>query len=84
MHGLKIESLNVWGLADNCKCKQMFNYFKCREVDVLMLQETHSVENIEKNVACLEWGGEMFLPHGDSNARGVLIAFRKDLLSLNQ
>ena len=43
----------------------------------LFLQETHSVENLEKEWNN-EWGGEIYFLHGTSNSTGCAIAFSKN------
>ena len=79
---LDILSLNVKGLGDHTKRQKIFNYTK-RHVShkgVIFLQETHSVQRDEQ-VRTNQFGcgpGSVFL-HGESDPRGVLIAFRGGL-----
>ena len=64
------------GLQNEVKRKALFKY--CRDrADIVFLQETHCVKNLENKWA-KEWGGEIIFSNGESNARGVCIMFKKD------
>ena len=43
----------------------------------VFLQETHSVQNIEKEWKS-QWGRDIFFSHGKSNSTGCSIAFSKN------
>ena len=75
MASLKLKSFNVRQLADGIKRRQMFNYLRDKQADVILLQETHSTTKMEK-VWRNEWGGNIYYSHGNSNARGVCILFK--------
>ena len=66
---LQIISINVCGLGCKTKRRAIFNYYKKR-ADILCMQETHSIKEIE-NMWQNEWSGEIFFSHGTSEARGV-------------
>lgn len=72
---VKMYSQNVTGMRDFVKRRKIFNFFKDRNVDVLCLQETHSVYKDEK-FGQSEWGiGKVVFAHGENNSRGVAICF---------
>ena len=73
---LRIASVNVRGLANYNKRRKMFHYFHQKELDMILLQETHSTKAMEKMWRS-SWGGRISFAHGDSNARGVCILIRK-------
>ena len=77
----KIISLNVRGLRDNCKRRNIFNYYRSRG-EIICLQETHSTLQ-DEIIWTNEWGGRILFSHGNSNARGVCILFPKMDININ-
>ena len=75
---IKIASLNVRGINQQNKCKEMFNYFRKKELDVICIQESHSTAK-EQRLWDLQWGGNTIYSHGESNARGVMILSKKEI-----
>ena len=75
---LSIATVNVRGLAQDVKRRKMFHYFHCKEIDIVMLQETHSCKSKSK-IWKSEWGGCAYFSHGDTNARDVAILIRKNV-----
>ena len=67
-------SINVRGLADDTKRREVFYWLRKQEFDIYMLQETHSTDN-RKSIWRSQWGGEVLFSHGESNSRGVCILF---------
>ncbi len=68
-------SVNIRGLNDRRKRRNVFRYLKKNKIDVCLLQETYStpdVERIWKN----EWAGQMFCSHGTKHSRGVMLLIR--------
>ena len=69
---LKIVSLNVRGLRDINKHKEIFNLMKKKNVSFAILSETHScVDDIE--VWSKQWGMPILWSHSSSQSRGVCI-----------
>ena len=56
MSGLRVLSFNVRGMADRLKRREIFNYLRDQNPDIVCLQETHSNVKIEK-IWRNEWGG---------------------------
>ena len=79
---IKFYSLNVRGLRDQRKRREIFCFLKRKEYDVIFLQEGHNTHEIE-NTWAGEWGGEITFSHFTSKARGVLTLFRKGIELLN-
>ncbi len=52
----KILTFNCNGIRDESKRRQVFNYLRTKGADIILLQEVHSTENIEK-IWQNEWGG---------------------------
>ena len=72
-----ILSLNVRGLRDSTKRREIFRWLKNLHNgtnSIIFLQETHS---IDKDIAKWEheWGSKIIMSHGTSNSRGVAILF---------
>ncbi len=78
MDRLKILSYNCNGMLNDTKRRQIFTYLRDKKADICLLQETHSVNNLEK-IWESQWGGKIIFSHGLSNARGVCILFRSNL-----
>ena len=68
------------GLGDDRKRRKIFNYMKKHTSGkaIAFLQETHSVQNVEKLFE-YQWRGKLLFSHGTSSSRGVCICFRYDL-----
>ena len=73
---LRIATVNVRGLANDFKRKKMFNYFHRKELDIIMIQESHSSKNKHK-LWKAQYGGRIYFSHGETNARGVAILINK-------
>ena len=78
MSSLNIFSYNCRGLHDSIKRKDVLDLFQSKKADILCLQETHFIKEIEKKIYS-EWNGLCFYSHGRSNAKGVAILCRKGL-----
>ena len=70
---------NVRGLGKAKKRRILFNKLKSTGCKVFLLQETHSVVELEK-VYRSEWGKtySMFFFHGVSNSRGVAVIVKSE------
>ena len=68
---IKIISLNVRGLGEYRKRKKVFRWLNDRKPEIIMLQETHSVENIVSNWK-QQMKGQMYFAHGSRNSKGVM------------
>lgn len=75
---LKVISYNVQGLRNAQKRRKMFCHIHVLNTDVVVLQETHSDKKTEK-IWKSEWGGPACFSHGDTNARGVAILFKRNI-----
>jgi len=75
-----ITSYNVNGLKGDQKRVKILKWLKSQFKGIIMIQESHSTDNLEKN-----WEkniGHQFVPyfsHGDSNSRGVVTFIPKHL-----
>ena len=78
MTKVKALSFNCNGLFNATKRHQVFNHLKSENVDIFLLQESHSIPKME-NVWTEEWGGKIYYSHGLSNSRGVCILFKPGL-----
>ena len=72
---LKVISQNCNGIGDALKRRSVFHHFHTKNIDILMLQETHCTDNITK-VWETEWGGKAYFSNGTSNSKGVAIMFK--------
>ena len=53
-------SLNVRGLRDNVKRREVFNWLRRKQFSVYMLQEVHCIES-SNHLWAAEWGYQTFL-----------------------
>ena len=67
-------SLNVRGINQTRKQRQLFRWLHNNKFDIIFLQETYSTENIE-NIWKSEWGEKIYFCHGTSHLRGVMTLF---------
>ena len=72
---LSILSLNVRGLGDKDKHREVFHLFNNKPHQIFMLQETHSTNEVVK-IWKSEWGHNIIYSHGDSRSRGVAILIK--------
>ena len=74
-----ISSINVRGLNEKVKRKNIFHFLSQHENDIICLQETHqNSENIKKWTR--EWGGKsVWNPGSQGRSAGVAILFKKHL-----
>ena len=72
MQDVKIMSMNTRGLRDFEKRKEVFQYIKDKEFDIILLQETHSSDEIESLWSC-QWGSKIYFSNKTSNSAGVAI-----------
>ena len=72
-------SLNVRGLNQMRKRRQLFRWRHNNKFDIIFLQETFSSRDIE-TVWKSEWGGDILYSHGTNHSRGVMILFNPKLV----
>ena len=86
MDNLDIISYNAKGLRDLSKRGKIFNFLKDKILSgIIFLQETHSAE-LDAFKWQIEWGNKtnLYLNHGQSNARGTAMAFKNLDFSVNK
>lgn len=71
---IKILSVNCQGLNDDKKRKDVFEYYRKQNCNILCLIDTHFTEEIENNIRN-EWGFEVVFNSYASNSRGIAILF---------
>ncbi len=74
MGDLRVGSLNVNGLRDKVKNNALLELIKLKNINVILLQETHSDYRNEVDWG-LWWEGESCLSHGSNTSAGVAILF---------
>ena len=70
---MKICSLNVRGVHNKIKRKNVFSQFRQNNMDIILLQETHLANECSKADWEMDWKGTILYSAGESNARGVAI-----------
>ena len=75
---ITISSMNVRGLTDAVKRKDVFNWLKDKRYSIYCLQDIHVGE---KNLKCFkeDWGAEVITSVNSSESRGIAILFAKKL-----
>lgn len=76
-NNLTVCSMNVNGLQDNLKRKDMFEYLRELEYSIYFLQETHITETSE-NFIRSAWGYNAWAAGCDTNKNGVAILFNNN------
>ena len=74
----KLLSLNVRGIRSLEIRKALFIWLNKQKADIIYLQETYSLQDIE-NIWRTQWSGKMFFAHGSNHSCGVMTLIRKDL-----
>lgn len=74
MTEIQILSVNVRGLADRTKRKDVFNYLKEQNALIYCIQDIHCKRELEKKYQ-QEWGGNVVISSFSTNSRGVGIFF---------
>ena len=64
------------GLGNRIKRKSLFHYIRDKNLDVVLLQETHVLNKQRKQME-MEWGGSWYNSQGTSSSRGTAILFRR-------
>ena len=72
MSELKIISANCQGLHDFKKRKDVLQYYRQLQCNLLCLQDTHFTIDMEENIRN-EWGYEVFFNSFTSQSRGIAI-----------
>lgn len=75
---ISFATYNVKGLQNKTKRKKVFTLLKDHNIDIALLQETHCTQKVA-HLWEAEWGGKIYGSHGESDAKGVLILFQKNL-----
>jgi len=75
---IKIITYNAKSIGKRPKRCEVFKRIKDTGADIVLIQETHSTKNKEK-VWYNDWGSKIEFSHGDFNARGACICFKKGL-----
>jgi len=71
-------SLNVRGLNQAQKRRQLFRWLHNYKFDVIFLQDTYSTQNVTA-IWKSEWGGNIIYSHGTNRSIGVAILFNPKL-----
>ena len=74
---LTIASLNVRGLQDNLKRREVFNWLRQKHFSIYMLQEVHCTENTNDRWTA-EWGYQSIFSTFKRNKSGVSILFNNN------
>ena len=80
---VKIVSLNVRGLRDNIKRKEVINILRKEKVDIACMQETHSLPEDEV-LWSKQWNSKLICSHGTNQSRGVCIMLSKKMEIISQ
>ena len=73
----KLISLKTRDISNYRKRRTIFTWLRKQKPDIVILQETHSVQGNEV-LWKREWGATLFCSHGANNARGVAILIRNN------
>ena len=65
-------TLNVRGLRDRIKRKNIFEFCRDKGSNIVFLQETYSTVEVEEKWKS-EWNGQLLFSHGTNHSKGVLV-----------
>ena len=68
---LKIGSINVRGIGDKVKRRQIFSWLRAKKMSIYFIQEAHCTED-NKHDWRAEWGYQALFSCGSSTKRQVL------------
>ena len=71
---LSCMALNVRGLNNERKMRQVFRWLHRRKFQIIFLQEVYSLRDIEK-IWSAEWGGKVVFCHGTKHSCGTTSLF---------
>ena len=74
---LQVTSLNVRGLGEAAKRRQIFHYFNINSFNIIFLQETHCTKT-SAPYWISEWGHKMYSSFGTKDSRGVSILIKNN------
>ena len=75
-------SFNVNGLGDGSKRREVLKWIANKNDDIILLQETHSTTENEKNWND-SWNGKILFNHGSSNSLGTAFLIRNNNIRVN-
>ena len=71
---LSCMALNVRGLNNERKRRQVFRWLHRRKFQIVFPQEVYSLRDIEK-IWSAEWGGKVVFCHGTKHSCGTIVLF---------
>ena len=77
-YDFKVMSINIRGINDRKKRRNVFRWVKKNKIDICLLQETYSTAEtatIWRN----EWGRNLIQAHGTNHSKGVMLLIRPGL-----
>ena len=77
MDTITLCSLNVRGLADSKKRKDVFIWLREKKINIYCLQDVHCAPG-SKDRFRSDWGGDVFISTHKNNSRGVAILFNNN------
>ena len=77
MAQIKISSFNVRGINGETKRRDVLDYLKQSQNNIICLQDIHCGHN-QEDIYKSNWEGEMIIASGTSNSRGVAILIEKN------
>ena len=75
---LSCVTLNVRGLNDERKRRQVFRWLRGRKFQIIFLQEVYSSRDTEK-IWSAEWGGKIVFCHGTKHSCGTPVLFHPSI-----
>ena len=78
---VKIFSLNVRGLRQKQKRREIFLFLKNQRADIYFLQETHSQDQDEK-FWIAEWKNPIVFSHGKSDSKGTAVLINNNNIKI--
>ena len=72
---LCVATINVRGFKNDLKCMGLLSRLKKEKLDILSIQETHLVTEVEIDALSARWGGIVHHSPGSNRSKGVATLF---------
>ena len=79
---VSIGTYNANGLGDRTKRQEVLKWIDNKNMDIVLLQETHSVVETETQWV-RDWGGRILFNHGSSNSLGTAFLVKNRKITVN-
>ena len=70
--------INVNGLRNDIKRQHVFNWFKSKKYDIILVQEIHCENSVEEHEWAKDWNGTSLWCNGTCLSKGVAVFIKEN------